>query len=327
MLFSEIIGNDNAKRLLSGALDGGRPSHAYLFQGPRGVGKFSIALEFARALMGLPEAGVGASGLLAHPDFAAISPEGPTNTVKIDQIRGISRGVSMRPSSAARKVFVVDDADRMTEEAANSILKTLEEPPDFMAVILVTSVPARVLPTVRSRCCSVPFAPVGEGDLTAYLMDHHGLAHERAAFLSRFSGGSVGVAISAMLDEEFMDRRGHLLERLGAFPGFNTLDILLFCQEYGDKKEQGLELVRTMRSWFRDVFMVRTLGDAARAIVTNLDEYEAIRGSAQVWDAERLTALLRNLADLEIALNRTRGNITLRLALEAFMFKSFSSAR
>lgn len=183
MSFESILGNAAALDRLRGLVRGGRLAHAYLFSGPEGVGKKLAALEFARAL--------GASA-------EVVSVPEDKHEIGIAQVRELIRKLSL--TSRDRRAVIFDDADRMSEDSMNALLKTLEEPPDRTVLILVTSVPDRLLPTIRSRCQRVLFFPLGDEEAARFAREALGLAEEEARAAALLAGGSVG-ALKALAPE------------------------------------------------------------------------------------------------------------------------------
>ena len=157
-----LPGQPRAEVLLRAALAG--PAHAYLLHGPAGTGKRDAARAFAAALLGCDERRVVPG---SHPDFALIEPEG--EALLVDQVHELSAALRYRPQEAPRRVGIVDEADRLNRDAANAFLKTLEEPPGDVVLILIADDLERVLPTVRSRCQAVPFPPLAAGAIAERL--------------------------------------------------------------------------------------------------------------------------------------------------------------
>jgi DNA polymerase-3 subunit delta' len=176
--FDGLIGNEAAIARLRGILDRKRPAHAYLFSGPEGVGKKRAALDFAQAL--------GAKPLLIQ------RPE-DKHEILIAQIHELIRELTY--TSAANRAIVFDDAHRMSEEAMNALLKTLEEPPDRTLLILVSSVPERLLGTIRSRCQTIHFAPLPDEALIRHAKAALMLSEEQAASAALLAEGSIGALI------------------------------------------------------------------------------------------------------------------------------------
>jgi DNA polymerase-3 subunit delta' len=178
--FEGLIGNDAALGRLRGILERGRPAHAYLFSGPDGVGKKAAALEFARALGARP-------ALVAVPE--------DKHEIGIAQVQEVIRELGF--ASREPRAVVVDDAHRMSEEAMNAFLKTLEEPPERTTLLLVTSVPQRLLDTIRSRCQTLLFFPVAEDLVARHVETARKLSGDAARTAARVSGGSIAAALEA----------------------------------------------------------------------------------------------------------------------------------
>ncbi|MGE5582950.1 MAG: DNA polymerase III subunit delta' [Bacillota bacterium] len=200
MLFSDIIGHKEVVLALRSALTDDRVGHAYLFLGPAGVGKKTLAREFAAGLL-CPENGEGCGEDCqscrryyrnAHPDFITVVPSG--NSIKIEQLRELQRQSYLRPLVGRRKVFFFPEAEQLTEVAANSFLKTLEEPPAG-AVFLFTAVRAEnILPTIRSRCQIYQLFPVSPKEISAWLKAK-GYSEAEADRRAQECEGSPGAAL------------------------------------------------------------------------------------------------------------------------------------
>ena len=178
MSFEDFVGNGVAIARLKGILKQGRPAHAYLFAGPEGVGKKKAALAFAEAL-GAPVT------LIERPE--------EKHEILIAQIRELIRQLSF--ASAEPRAILVNDAHLMSEEAMNSFLKTLEEPPARTLILLISHVPDRLLGTIRSRCQTVHFAPLPDDDIAAYARTKLGLSDENGRALAALAEGSLGAAL------------------------------------------------------------------------------------------------------------------------------------
>ncbi|MBP7864854.1 MAG: DNA polymerase III subunit delta' [Acidobacteria bacterium] len=199
----DFIGNKAVRLFLDHSLRRQALAHAFIFSGPEGIGKKKLALALAKAIHcrggqeGLNSCGVCApcrkieSG--AHPDVQVITPE--TKAFKIDQIRHIIQDIYFQPFEGPMRVFILDDADRMTEEAANCLLKTLEEPPEKSVLVLITTNIYALLPTIQSRGQVLKFLPIPSREIEHYLRVRHDVAPEHALVAARLSQGSVGNAL------------------------------------------------------------------------------------------------------------------------------------
>jgi DNA polymerase-3 subunit delta' len=201
--FETFPEQEEAKRLLRAALAEG-PAHAYLFHGPRGVGKRRAALAFAGALLGDPDRvrrGV-------HPDLYVLEPLG--DQIRIDPIRDLRRDLHMRPFEAARRIYVVLGAHLLNEDAADALLKDLEEPPPYAVIVLVADELGPLPPTIRSRCQHVPFRRLSQRAIKAHL-SVRGVEGERLDALARVAAGRLDRA-ERLLDPEAGERRARLIE-------------------------------------------------------------------------------------------------------------------
>lgn len=201
--FETFPEQEEAKGLLRAALAEG-PAHAYLFHGPRGVGKRRAAIAFAGELLG--DRDRAARGV--HPDLYTLEPLG--DQIRIDPIRRLRRDLHMRPFEAARRVYLVFGADLMNEDAADALLKDLEEPPPYAVLVLVADELGPLSPTIRSRCQHVPFRRLSQRAIKAHL-SARGLAGEQLDALARVAGGRLDRA-ERLLDPAAGERRGDLIE-------------------------------------------------------------------------------------------------------------------
>ncbi len=211
MSFSEIISHDYPKSLLGRLLQTGLLPHAYLFEGPDGIGKRRMALEFAKALNCERSGRDGFNDACDqcpacrrvnsgnHPDVVQVTASGAF--IKIEQIREAQAAIFLKPYMGRKKVYLIDEADRMNQEAANCFLKTLEEPPADSILILITSRPFALLPTIVSRCQRLRFLPLTSAQIEQYLISKRGVSGEDAKMLAVISLGRLGMALEASVDE------------------------------------------------------------------------------------------------------------------------------
>jgi len=320
-------------------LSSGRVPHALLFHGPEGVGKATTAGTFGAALVCASERD-GACGSCAccsliasgnHPDFLRVgrltrkeiekkektrlSTQDPDATegdlgsqILVDQIRSLTSLVGLRPRQGRRRIFIVDPADRMNREAQNSLLKTLEEPPDHSALILVSSRPHLLLPTVRSRCFAVGFSAMRTDELTA-LLEKRGMARPEAAARAALAAGSLGGAIELDLDAR-QQRRQEILEMLETLAeGPRAIETLsAMASSLAGKDEatltDGLDLAQGL---LRDAAYSGAVEVRDRLI--HIDLADALGRLGHRLGAERAAALVSSVerlrGDLRFNTNRT----------------------
>jgi DNA polymerase-3 subunit delta' len=319
-----IVGHEAAVELLARGARSGRVVNAYLIAGPAAIGKFTLARTFAQSLnCGEPGAPCGACRtcrLIAddrHPDVRVMQMPADKREIGIDQVRALQHEASLRPYEASWKVNLIRDAENLSEEAANALLKTLEEPPARVTLVLTASSPESMLATIVSRCLLISLHPLPLEQVEAHLRDQLAVPADRARLLARLSAGRIGWAISAARDPQILDARGQLVDRLASLSRASRVDRLAFGAEYGGRYTKDVaerEVVHAMldlwSGWWRDVLLTST-GCADR--VRNADRTEALEQAAGHIAVPQVRAFLRELA---LAGARLRQNVNPRLTLE-----------
>lgn len=317
-LWVSIIGQDPAVTLLQRAVASDRVAHAYAFVGPMGVGRRLTALAFAQACL-CPQGGCGRCSACRrvaagqHPDCQVVTPTPPKDnprgapTLRIEQVREVEHWAALAPLEAARKIFILDDADRMTLPAAQALLKTLEEPPPRTLLILVVANPRALPATVLSRCQRVRFRPLPEACLSA-LLEAQGADPEEARLRARLSQGQVGLALVAELGE-VQARRATALD-LAAAP---RARLAVRLDEAGVERDRGLAAayLQIYWLWYRDALCLAAGGDPA--LLVNADRQEDLAALAHRTSVAALADALRHIKQAWLALE---GNTSPRLALE-----------
>ena len=212
-----VIGHEWATELLAQAIRGGRPSHAYLFTGLSQVGKTTLARAFAQALLCETGQGAPCGGSVdpcrtcqrvaqgRYPDVQFIAAE--KNAIQIDQVRALQADAAVAPLEGRRKIFIIQEIERATLPAANALLKSLEEPPPQVILLLTATRRDQVLPTILSRCQLVGLRPLPLEQVQTALQERWHVDEERAALLARLSGGRLGWAVTAHTDPELWQAR------------------------------------------------------------------------------------------------------------------------
>lgn len=198
-MFETIIGNNKIKQYLKTSIEQEQVSHSYLFIGINGVGKKLIAKDFAKEQLCLKQGNCSNTCKSCiefetqnHPDFSIIIPDG--NSIKIEQIREMQRKIQEKPIISNKKIYIIDEADKMTKEAQNCLLKTLEEPPEFATIILIGSNESLFLDTIKSRCIILHFDPIDAKSLKTFMERNYNLQNIDDEILEIFQG-SIGKAI------------------------------------------------------------------------------------------------------------------------------------
>lgn len=323
MTARSIRGHAAAHALLERACTLDRVAHAYAFVGPPGIGKKLTALAFAQTLLcSTPVSGerrLGGCGSCSacrrvdtgtHPDCHLIAPDG--QTIKIEQIRELGRLAALRPHEGPRKIFIVDEAERMPLLTANALLKTLEEPPDRTVLILILSQTKALPATVLSRCQLVRFAPLGEADAVAILRER-GVDEVSARFLARACQGRVGVAL-AQEPAAWGERRDSavaLLAKVGAEGAealFNSAEAL------GRDRSQIAALIEAIWLWHRDLLCAKAGSDPRLLISGDRQAELASAAGLTSWEL-----LFGALAACREAWQALQANVSPRLTLEVLL--------
>jgi len=320
MTFGEIYGHEKQIAILKSAMANERIAHAYLFYGMEGIGKRMTATVFAGALNcreANPPCGVCLSCRKAahrtHPDILTIQAEG--QFIKIGAVKALQEQMKFRPGEGRRRVFILEEADRMNAAAANALLKTLEEPSAGNILLLTTSRPFALPMTILSRCQHLRFAPLPQEEVARFLRENHALAEDDAAVLAASSGGSIGKALE-MNKEDTIAQRNGILEYLSTDDPADLLRRLAFAGRLGEEREEILERLQILRTCYRDALVYRETGEAQRLIFR---DREAVIGTLAGRLAGRL--LLSNIATIETAIGAIEQNANKTLTLETMVVK------
>jgi DNA polymerase-3 subunit delta' len=341
-----LIGNARAVAAVRRALASASPPHAWLFVGPEGVGKAALARWLAQAVncqeqgTGNKEHGIEPCGQCAqcdriareiHSDVLTVSippaEEGPQHKeIGVDQIREVQRAVALAPFEGRTRVVIIDPADRLSEEAQNAFLKTLEEPPPNAVFVLIATRGDALLPTVRSRCALIEFGLVSTGDIERSLRDR-GVEEERARLLARLSTGRPEWALAMADDASRLEKRGEALEQaraLAAMPMGDLMDLgERLAQQFRRDRETVLERLDAWVSWWRDVLLVSASGGGSGDGVANIDMLDELREDAQRYERDRVVRFVQALRECR---RRLEGNVQARIALDALLVRAPRSA-
>jgi DNA polymerase-3 subunit delta' len=330
MSLARLVGNARVREALRRSSARDRLPHALLFAGPDGVGKRTTALELAKAVTCLApvdgDACDACESCVAadrgeHLDIRVFEPDGAF--IKIAQMRDLAHTAQERPFYArprAKRVLVVDGAHLMREEAANAILKTLEEPPPTSLIILVTDQPYALLETIRSRCQTLRFSPLEPAELERFLAASFKRPTEETRLLARVSGGRVGRALATDLSV-YRDRRKEMLGLVELLAGAPDRVRLLKAAQYlsdvgkKDKAEFDARL-DLLVGLFRDLYGL-TLGESADAIA-NADLALRLEQLASGLAPERVARWVEAVDELR---GQLRQNVSRQLALEAILLR------
>ena len=324
MAFKDIAGNSRVKRILRRALQRHRLPNSLLFSGPAGVGKTATAVTVAKALnckAGKDDACEECESCKAieagrFPDVLGIAPE--KEVIKIEQMRFIKQMAYLKPFSGTKRVFIVEQAEKMNEESANSLLKVLEEPPSFTHIILVTSNPFLILPTIRSRCQVLGFSNIGREEIERILAEQ-GYPEEQAKALSIIVGGNLEQAKGLDWDEvrKYRQSAWGLFQSLLEEEGSSDFLSAFVFQQRAAAKDDFERTMEMFASFCRDIILIKEHGESR--FLLNPDLEEALKEAEGRWSLERTqNCLVRT----ESVLSGLSGNRNLNMNLQAAVYYS-----
>ncbi len=328
MPFRDCIGHQQSIAFLQSAVAHERLAHAYLFHGEDAVGKRLTAVRLAQALncerppeiQGLDSCGSCRScrqiEARTHPDFFIIEPdpEQATRQIKIEQVREIEHQIMYRPLIGERKICLIDDADRMTIGAANALLKTLEEPPAHSLFLVISSRPAALPATIRSRCQALRFTTPARTQVEAALILKRELPPADARFLAIVSEGRIGEALTADVKDTLA--RQQELVSLVQPQSLQSIASILSSAETIAKADRGQDILAWLARWIRDLVLLQIEGD--RDQILNLDDLATLEAYARKADTD---ALLDLLHEIELTEQRATRHLNLHMALEVILLR------
>lgn len=336
--FTDIIGHESLIAHLKNAIITDKVSHAYILNGPKDSGKRMLADAFAMALQcetsirkrqelaGRPAAELhpeqNAEPCMKcrscrqaqngnQPDIIHLVHEKP-NTISVADIREqINGDICIKPYSSKYKVYIVDEAEKMNQQAQNALLKTIEEPPVYAVILLLTVNADAFLPTIRSRCVLLDLKPVSDRKIREFLMKTCQTPDYRADVCTAFARGSVGRARMLASSEQFNELKDFTVQLLRRLEGIRTYDLLDEIKPLNDFKDQIGEFLDLVLFWYRDVLLYKAAGNGAKLIFRE-QAYEIER------QANRCSypGLQQILEAIETADRRIRANVNFELTLE-----------
>ncbi len=342
-MFDSLIGNNQIKEILRRMLKNGRVPHSLLFAGEEGVGKKQFALELAKSFVCQNLQDFEACGkcldchraenftfpkpddkkeefervfFSRHSDIGQVIP--CRNNVLVNSIRDLEKQANFRPYEAKARFFIIDDADKMNNQASNALLKTLEEPPETTYIFLITSRPDALLPTIHSRCQTLRFAPISAIEIERHLLETKQFAIDDAELLSLLSNGNIGLAKTLDL-AKFREQRDLMIKVLQSLLIENNRAFLFkTAEEMNDAKnkdayENFLDILQTL---IHDIWKIKLGADEFS--VVNRDYKTQIKILAEKSDAKRLA---KWLTEIETLRENFAVNLNKKIATDALFMQ------
>lgn len=317
----QVVGHKWAVDLLKRALANGRVAHAYLLTGPPQIGKRLLAVNFAQALNCLSDTNgekpcgqcLSCSKIAHgnHPDVQIIEGEG--GTLKIDQMRTLRHEAALSPLEGHWKVYIVRQMEQATPEAANCLLKTLEEPPPNVILMLTTNEAETLLPTIVSRCQVLNLRPLATETVQNVLQERWGVDVQRAELLAHLCGGRLGWAVTASQDDAILDQRERLLDEMMELLSQGRVERLEYAEQISRHAGAASDLLPLWISWWRDLLLTASSSSVG---IINIDRENTLRKQAQQYSLSQVRDFVEAL---RTAAWRLEHNANTRLTLEVLM--------
>lgn len=325
--FHDIIGQESMKEYFQNAYRENKVSHAYIIHGERSAGKEFIAHIFASLLQcenpaakdGTVEScGVCHSCLQTesnnHPDIIRITHEKP-NTVGVEDIRTqINSTVAVKPYSGPRKIYIMNEAEKMTPQAQNALLKTLEEPPSYTVILLLTTNVQALLPTILSRCVVLNMKPVPDEMVRNYLMREMKIPDYKAEICVAFARGNIGKAKNLASSEEFDNIKEEAITLLKYIDDMDISEIVAAIKKINEYKLDTGDYLDIISIWYRDVLLFKATNDINHLIFK--EEIQYIKRKAGKSDYEGLETIIDAI---EKAKSRLNANVNFDLTMELLL--------
>ena len=321
LYFNSIIGHEQVKQHLQTAIEQNKISHSYIINGESGSGKKLTAAIFAETLQcedkGINPCGLCKSCIQAesgnHPDIIWVTHE--KYSIGVDDIRNqLNNNISIKPYSRPYKIYIIPDADKMTEQAQNALLKTIEEPPEYAVILLLTNNVDNLLPTILSRCVTLNLKPVKTDLIEKYLMERCKIPDYMARISARFSQGNVGKAIRYSSSEDFIELKEETLHLLKYIDDMEIYEVVEAVRHLSKHKLEINDCIDLMQLWYRDVLMFKVTKDPNMLLFK--EEYRFLSEQAKKRGYEELEDIIKAM---DKAKKRLDANVNFDIAVELML--------
>ena len=322
LIFKDILVHEQIKEHFQNAAAIGKVSHAYILSGEAGMGKKTLANAFAMTLLCEEEGKEPCMHCHAckqvlsgnHPDLIYVTHEKPAS-MGVDDIREqINDTIMVRPYSSQYKIYIVDEAQKMTVQAQNALLKTIEEPPAYAVIMLLTTNPDAFLQTILSRCVQLKLKPLKDSVVKTYLEEKLQVKDIQAEIYSAFARGNLGKAIHLAQSEDFKMMYEEILRLLKEIKDMDISQLLDVIRKLKDDNTDIKECLDFMQMWYRDILMYKTTKDLNLLIFK--DEFSAVKKAASLSSYEGLERILEAIDKARVRLD---ANVNMELVMELLL--------
>lgn len=318
-----MLGHEWAVNLLRSNLVNGRLRHAYLFCGPPGIGRRTLALRFTQSINceqeGFPGNPCGSCRScrliksIQHPDLTIVESEQVGSNLKVQQIRELQHSLSLAPYEGRYRIALILRFEEANPYASNALLKTLEEPPDRVVLMLTAREPEGLLPTIVSRCELIRLRPLSLETLSEELQSQYNVPSKEAELLAHISGGRPGSALRYLQNPELLFTRQTALKDLQHLLAANRVQRFAYAEELAKQKSETGNILQIWTSFYRDVLLLQTGSDVP---ITNIDWIAEIQALTQSVDVEKAKEMITTIDRTQTLLSK---NVNDRLTLEVLM--------
>ena len=318
--FENIIGHEQNIEHLENAIENGQVSHAYIFNGEDGIGKMTTAKAFVKALLCASKNSCGTCQSCIqidsgnHPDVIYVTHEKAGITV--DDIRDqVNQSVFVKPYSSDYKVYIIDEADKMNAAAQNALLKTIEEPPAYAVIILLSNNKESFLETIVSRCVVLNFGPLKESQVREYLHSHYDNMNGREDLAVSYSMGNIGKAKKVIESDDFNEQKDFCLNLMANLEKWDIHEILLSLKQMASYKDYIYDLLDIMTIYYRDILILKVTGLPNKTVFK--EKFSVMKNQSIYLSFEGIDTIIKEIEKAKI---RLKANVNFDVTLELLLF-------
>ncbi|MBP1924899.1 DNA polymerase-3 subunit delta' [Sedimentibacter acidaminivorans] len=324
MYYSDIAGQNDTKKSLINTINNDNVSHCYIFEGPKGMGKYELSLVFAQSLFcnnfKINEEPCNICGdcikfnSMNHPDLHVINLD--EKTIKREDIDKLIESINKKPYEASKKVYIIKDSHEMTPQAANTFLKTLEEPPKDSIIILLTNNINLLIPTIISRCQVIKFKDINKNEIKNFLIEKYNVDIVMAAVIAYYSKGILNKAINIITKkDDIIEKRKVVIELFDNIIKTDSGIIFDFEKYFEEQKDNIDEIIEILMLWIRDVTFVK---NKMEGLLINKDYLELAKEHAKYMRNDSSDDLIENLQRIS---DNIKNNVNYKLTIDRMLLK------